>query len=277
MIRLLDAGFTRLKKSKVFLLICLFSIGFALFMLGVSYKDMKQYQEVINVAQLLLNYSTMIGVVIAIFTSLFLGVEYSEGAIRNKISMGHKRTAIYLSNLILTSITSVFAYLLFMLVVGMIGIPLFGGITAPILMLVKVLGCILVAIVAYSSLFTFIAMMISNKTVMAITSIMVVFLMMMGSLTCLDILGMPKTIQTTTILNQETNEFKIEEMPNPKYPSATERKVYQTLLDINPAGQMFQLAGRTVPNLKALPLYSLGILIVFTGGGLALFKKKELK
>ena len=66
-------------------------------------------------------------------------------------------------------------------------------------------------------------------------------------------------------------------MPNPKYPSATERKVYQTLLDINPAGQMFQLAGRTVPNLKALPLYSLGILIVFTGGGLALFKKKELK
>lgn len=123
MIRLLDAGFTRLKKSKVFLLICLFSIGFALFMLGVSYKDMKQYQEVIDVAQLLLNYSTMIGVVIAIFTSLFLGVEYSEGAIRNKISMGHKRTAIYLSNLILTSITSVFAYLLFMLVVGMIGIP----------------------------------------------------------------------------------------------------------------------------------------------------------
>ncbi len=81
-------------------------------MLGVSYKDMKQYQEVIDVAQLLLNYSTMIGVVIAIFTSLFLGVEYSEGAIRNKISMGHKRTAIYLSNLILTSITSVFAYLL---------------------------------------------------------------------------------------------------------------------------------------------------------------------
>ena len=102
MIRLLDAGFTRLKKSKVFLelllflLICLFSIGFALFMLGVGYKDMKQYQEVIDVAQLLLNYSTMIGVVIAIFTSLFLGVEYSEGAIRNKISMGHKRTAIYL-------------------------------------------------------------------------------------------------------------------------------------------------------------------------------------
>lgn len=86
MIRLLDAGFTRLKKSKVFLLICLFSIGFALFMLGVGYKDMKQYQEVIDVAQLLLNYSTMIGVVIAIFTSLFLGVEYSEGLFEIKLA-----------------------------------------------------------------------------------------------------------------------------------------------------------------------------------------------
>ena len=56
-----------------------------------------------------------------------------------------------------------------------------------------------------------------------------------------------------------------------------ERKIYQTLLDINPAGQMFQLAGRTAPNLKVLPIYSLGILVIFTGVGLVLFKKKDLK
>ncbi len=51
----------------------------------------------------------------------------------------------------------------------------------------------------------------------------------------------------------------------------------QTLLDINPAGQMFQIAGGTAPNLKVLPVYSLGIIVVFTGVGLVLFKKKELK
>lgn len=49
------------------------------------------------------------------------------------------------------------------------------------------------------------------------------------------------------------------------------------MLDINPAGQMLQIAGRIVPNLSMLPLYSLGIIVVSTGTGLVLFKKKELK
>ena len=220
MMRLLDAEFTRLKKSKIFRFVCLISIGVAIFMLYVSYKDMKQYNEVIDVAQLMLNYSTMIGIVIAIFTSLFLGVEYAEGAIRNKISMGHRRTDIYFSNLILTISVSLFAYLLFLLMIIVGGFTLFGGITAPIPVLMKVIGCIFLAIIAYSSLFTFIAMMVTNKTLMAILSIMVVFLLTIGSLSCLNILGTPEFIQTTTIVNQETGESKIEEMPNPKYPSA---------------------------------------------------------
>ena len=49
------------------------------------------------------------------------------------------------------------------------------------------------------------------------------------------------------------------------------------MVDINPAGQMFQIAGRTAPNLKVLPIYSLGVLVISTGVGLILFKKKELK
>lgn len=40
---------------------------------------------------------------------------------------------------------------------------------------------------------------------------------------------------------------------------------------------MFQIAGRVAPNLKVLPLYSLGIIVIFTGAGVVLFKKKELK
>ena len=117
MIKLLRAGFTRLRKNKVFWLLTIFSIGLALFMIYTRYSDMKKYGEVIEVGQLMLNYSTMIGIVIAIFTSLFLGVEYSDGAIRNKISIGHKRINIYLSNLIIITITSLFSYLLFLVII----------------------------------------------------------------------------------------------------------------------------------------------------------------
>ncbi len=273
MIKLLNAGFTRLRKNKLFWLLTLFSIGLALFMIYTQYSDMKRYESVIEVYQLLLNYSTIIGVVISIFTSLFLGVEYSDGVIRNKITIGHKRVNIYLSNLIMTTITSLFSYILFIIVIASIGIPLFGTITIPLSELLKLISCIFVTIIAYSSIFTFIAMLISNKTISAVTSIMLAFGLMMTALVCLNILNTQEYIQSASMVN---GEMKFEEVKNPKYPSEEKKKVCQTLLDINPAGQMFQITGRTAPNMKVLPLYSLGVIVIFTSTGLVLFKKKEL-
>lgn len=274
MINLLNAGFTRLKKNKLFWILTIFTIGLALFMIYTQYSDMKKYKEVIEVEQLMLNYSTIIGVVISIFVSLFLGIEYSDGGIRTKISIGHKRINIYLSNLIIIVITSLLSYLLFLMIITIIGIPLFGNITIPISSLFSLLGCIFITIVAYSSLYTFIAMMISNKTITAVISIMLAFGMMMGALICFRVLDTQKYIQSASMVN---GEMKFEEVLNPKYPSETKKKVCQTLLDINPAGQMFQIVGRSAPNLKVLPLYSLGILFTFTSTGIVLFNKKELK
>lgn len=274
MINLLNAGFTRLKKNKLFWILTIFTIGLALFMIYTQYSDMKKYKEVIEVEQLMLNYSTIIGVVISIFVSLFLGIEYSDGGIRNKISIGHKRINIYLSNLIIIVITSLLSYLLFLMIITIIGIPLFGNITIPISSLFSLLGCIFITIVAYSNLYTFIAMMISNKTITAVISIMLAFGMMMGALICFRVLDTQKYIQSASMVN---GEMKFEEVLNPKYPSETKKKVCQTLLDINPAGQMFQIVGRSAPNLKVLPLYSLGILFTFTSTGIVLFNKKELK
>lgn len=274
MIKLLNAGFTRLRKNRLFWLLTIFSIGLALFMIYTQYSDMQKYESVIEVEQLMLNYSTIVGVVIAIFTSLFLGIEYSDGAIRNKISIGHKRVNIYLSNLIIVTITSLFSYVLFLAIIAAIGVPLFGNITMSIANLLMLLGSIFVTTIAYSSIFTFLAMIISNRTITAIVSIMLVFGMMMNAMICFNKLEAPKTIQEASIVNGET---KIKEVPNPRYLSEENRTIYQIMVDINPAGQMFQIAGRTFKDLKVLPLYSLGIIIVFTGAGLVLFNKKELR
>lgn len=277
MIRLLNAGFERLRKNRVFLSLIIFSIVFALFIIYMRYNLMTTYGDTIEVEQIMFDYSIIIGIVISIFTSLFLGVEYSDGAIRNKLSIGHKRGNIYLSNLIIIIVTSLFFYVLFLLMVISIGIPLFGGITMEISKLLMLLLCTFVAVISYCSIFTFIAMIISNKTIISIVSIMSAFGLIMCALTCLNVLQTPKFIEFASISNGETGGVEMIRKPNPKYPSKTKRKVYQTLLDINPAGQMIQIVGRTVPNLKVLPIYSLGIIVVFTGAGLVLFKKKELK
>lgn len=274
MIKLLNAGFTRLYKNKLFWLLSLFSICFALFIIYTQYTNMNKYSEIIEVEKIMLNYSTIIGIVIAIFTSLFLGVEYSDGTIRNKISIGHNRFNIYLSNLILITTTSIFSYILFLGVVSTIGIPLFGGITIKISELLTSIGCIVATIMAYASIFTFFASIISNKTITAIVSIMLSFGMILVALICFNILKTPETIQEVAMIN---GEIKTEKIPNPKYPSEEKKKLCQTMLNINPAGQMFQIAGSSVNSLTILPFYSLGIFVIFTGTGLMIFKKKELK
>lgn len=274
MSRLLRAGFMRLRKNKLFWLLTSFSIVLALFMIYARYRDMKNYGDVIEVEQLMLNYATIIGIVISIFTSLFLGVEYSDGTIRNKISVGHKRIHIYLSNFILTTMVSLFSYILLIVVVLLIGVPLFGKITMSIPWLLTLLGCIFLAVVAYSALFTFIAMVIPNKAVTAVVSIMLAFGLMMTALTCLTMVEATEYVPVTSLVD---GEFITETVKNPKYPSETERMVYQTLLDVNPAGQMFQLAGREAQNLNLLPIYALGLSTLLTLGGIVLFQKKDLK
>lgn len=273
MIKLLNAGFTRLRKNRVFLILTIFSIGFAVFAIYAQYNQMVKYGYNIDILSLILNYPTIAGIVIAVFTSLFLGVEYSDGVIRNKISIGHKRENIYLSNLIIVVVTNLFFYILFIITITAIGAPLFGWITISISELLLKLFVAFMIIVSYSSIFTFIAMLCSNKALTSIITTLLAFGLMMMGIFCLEIINSPEYIQSATL---EDGETQIEKIPNPRYPSDSEKKMYQTLLDINPAGQAFQTVQGS-ENLKILPLYSLGILIIFTGLGLVLFRKKELK
>lgn len=276
MIKLLDAGFTRLRKSKAFWILIIFSIIFALYYVSTQYLDMTKYGEVIEVGNMTLSYPTMIGLIIAIFTSLFLGVEYSDGAIRNKVSIGHKRVNIYLTNLLIVISASVLFYVVYLVIIFVLGIPLFGMGTAPIKMtLIKILVDIMVC-VSISSLCTFIAMLCSNKTVTAISTIVIFLALMLGATCCYSVLNTPPFIETATIKNQSSGQYEFVQEPNPKYPSEITKKVMKILLDINPTGQTLQMMERE-SKFGELMLYSLGIMIIFTGAGIELFNKKELK
>lgn len=254
----------------------MFGIGIALFGIYSKYADLCKYGETVEIGQLLLNYPVMIGIVIAIFTSLFLGVEYSDGTIRNKISIGHKRVNIYLSNLIITTIVSILFYVTFIIVTLAIGIPIFGVGTIPAQAITtKVLVNIMVCI-SFSSIYTFVAIQCSNKTITAIATIIISLILMFMATYCYSILEAPKYIETARISNQTTGQYEFVQEPNPKYPSEEKKKVFKILLDINPTGQAIQM-WETDSNLKILPVYSLGIMMIFTTLGLVLFEEKELK
>ena len=81
MIKLLKAGFFRLKKEVIFWLFIFLTIGIAGFTL---FQNIDQSREII-IDKLLNQYIMYIGLLISIFVSIFVGKEHSEGIIRNKI------------------------------------------------------------------------------------------------------------------------------------------------------------------------------------------------
>lgn len=80
MSKLLKAGFFRLKKDTIFWVFIFFSVGIAGITLYRFYDaNLPKLDKLIN------EYIWYIGLFIAIFVSIFVGKEYSEGIIRNKI------------------------------------------------------------------------------------------------------------------------------------------------------------------------------------------------
>ena len=274
MIKLLNAGFARLKKDKLFWGLTVAVIGFALIMLYNAYSDMLEYGGNVSVDGYFFNVGMLIGFAIAIFASVYLGNEYSNGTLRNKIVMGHNRIKIYLSNLIIVSVISVFWVLLFDFITACIGIPLFGNIQMDIGKFLLLFVVVLLFSIAFASIFTFIAMVCSNKAATSIICLVTVFAMMFGSTMLFNLLSTPPT---TVEYSMVDGQFVPQEVPNPRYPTDQERKIYQTILNIMPQGQAFSIVGYEDWDYKVLPFYSLGVIIIFTGAGLLIFKRKDLK
>lgn len=81
MYKLLKAGLFRLKKEISFWLFIFLSFGMAIFIL---FKGYSAYNEIM-LDKLANGFIMYIGLFIAIFVSIFVGKEHSEGIIRNKI------------------------------------------------------------------------------------------------------------------------------------------------------------------------------------------------
>ena len=124
MYKLLKAGLFRLRKDIIFWIFTFLSLAVAGFTLFRYYTNssfgLAPLDKFVN------EYIMYIGIFIAIFVSIFVGKEHSEGIIRNKIIVGHKRVNIYLSNLIISVIATIFYELIYLILILIIGIPLFG-------------------------------------------------------------------------------------------------------------------------------------------------------
>lgn len=274
MSKLLSANFIRLKKDKFFWIGMIFMLAIGIFFPVMRYMDMRKTHTINYIDNGFFGCALFIGIVMAVFCSLFIGTEYSDGTIRSKVIIGHKRVFIYLANFITCSFVSVVMCAVFFILYLCTGIPLLGFFELDIKMVLLFTITVFMLAIVFSSIFTMISMLNNSKAITAVICILLAFMLLIIGAQLNKMLSEPETNMGLTMT---ANGQNYQEFPNPKFLDEGERKLVQFFYDLLPGGQVVQCTSLVAENLALLPIYSIVIIILTTGAGVFFFKKKELK
>ncbi len=280
MIKLLHAELRRLFKSKLFYLGITVMFGLATWATLARYYDAK---HLIGMGYdtpdgLLFIAATYFPMVVAIFDSLFIGTEFSDGTIRNKITVGKSRFCIYLINFTITTVGLLIIYLVYAITVLAFSACLLKPFETPTRVLAVFFLCSLVTVVALNALTFALCMLIHKKATSAVACMLLAIALIMGGMTVMQMLEAPEILTgPSTIVNGTV--MQPESRPNPKYLTGAKRSFFQFLHDFLPGGQMltFGMSSELPPHVWKLPIYSLISTLIMTFGGVLAFRRRDLK
>lgn len=277
--RLLAANFSRLLKSKAFWVCCIYAFVYGIFMQVMNYLTTTASGEVPLIDNLFFSFSIFTGILLSAFVSLFLGTEYNDGTIRNKLVIGHTRASIYLSNLIVCTAAGMIMCAVNLAVSFAVGIPLMGSFDASSRLVFATCIGILIAVTAFASICTLISMLCQNRAVAAVINILLIFTMLFISIYIRAWLETPETISTQSVVMDENGVSSVttEEVPNPMYLRGAKREVCEFINDFLPTGQTVQFTNMEAENIPILCGYSAIITAAVAGAGMTAFKKKDIK
>lgn len=259
---LIFANFTRLKKSKLFRAGIIVSSLYTVFLLIMNYLEMTASVEITTVS---LNWFFFSAISVAaifcpIYSGFFIGTEYSDGTIRNKLIAGHKRSNIYFANGITIFCAESLLFLVNAALIIVLGIPLFGlNIEYPSYFIIYLLAGILI-LAAFASLFTMVSTLISNKTSSVATCLIIyVILFIITNYLRIAVFSYYGDVTLDIISNKIT------------------RIILEFLYDFLPTGQSLQISSGIILRPFNVILYSSLNIILTTVWGLFVFKKKDIK
>lgn len=251
---LLSAHFARLWKSRLFWMCAVISLAYGSFSLYSWYQhsqilfDMGLSPELELMLELSHNFPLYIGILLAVFISLFLSAEYSGATIRNKLVIGHSRASVYLSSLISMAAVAYLccaAYLLPMLIGGALHLHIDASD-------LFTLSGILALCAAYCAIFTGVSMNLDQKSAAPVSCLLGTFVLIYAS----------------------------QGMRSQLHADGPMHSVYRLFSDVLPFGQALRytdVTTLTVAQILPMSLYSCAVTVLVTIVGLLLFRCKNIK
>ncbi len=285
MTNLIKANFSRLFKNRLFWLLTVALLAYSAWLTWDSAVNASDLVEAIP-ERFCFDHGPVVLMMLPVFISLFLGTEFSEGTMRNKIIVGNRRAAIYLSDMIIASAVSLvfcaawhIGSLTVLPILGLWRAGIFGWL---LLVLKSALFC-----VAFAAVLCLVSHIVTNKAAVAVLEIVLTLAVIMAGSLLYNRLLEPEIVSGgVTIMINDAGEQVIEPLdphPNPDYVAEPQRTALKRVLNALPSGQAILLANVSDSEIEQLdmPLYSycasVGIIAAFTAAGLLIFRKKDLK
>lgn len=286
MSKLLRSNFARLWKSRIFWLGMLFSAGLSALLVIARYEDIKRYSEIYAVQDAI--YRNADGLIFmgglflifasAVFTGVFVGTEYSDGTLRNKLIIGHSRSSIYISNLIVCTTAGIIMHLTYIIITMLLG-NLFledSALTFKKILLLTLMGT--AAMIAVSSLLVMMSMLIHSKSTGSVVILISTMLMLFATMNISDRLSAPEYYDIYESVDENTGRpIEVKKEKNSHYLTGTKRKVYEFLDDFLPTSQLYKSASLDSSKLDIALIYDGIIILITTTAGIAVFRRKNLK
>ena len=278
--KILSANFSRLWRSKIFWVLEVLSaiLGAVFYILAIiNTKNIGENWYLANGNYYFFISLVSIGAIMAVFSAFYIGSEYDQGTIRNKLNVGCTRNSIYFANLIVVVTTGIMFTITQIAVSVAVGLPFLGGLMwealAPIGWRIP---AAMVMILCYAAVFTFIAMLDSNKSRSLIISFVFALAIIIGGIYIYSALQQPE-FTWRMVLQEDGSFLRQEGIPNSKYIRGTARTVYTFIGACIPSAQGLNIAlSEGVFNPLAI-ICQLCVTIATTAAGVALFKKKDIK
>lgn len=324
MSNLLASEFSRLfNKNKVFRITLFLTIGCSLFSVLTQYILYRfsiaetPSEMVINLSVTMDYYLNILFLYIVVpssaLISTFIGREFGDGTIRNKLTAGYTRTQIYISDFIVCFTGQVIIHAAYAIIIVIMSLLLVDGFDSSPQMILKIEALDILIIAVYTSIFTLVSMLSDSKARAVTTSMIIaVVLLILGEAIHMSV--MPETIKAnledqifhTILTKEEATEYYREKLESEKGKDleGVQRTVYMFLDDILPVCQSAYLdtqityltdedpiiiegIDEPIPSFKDIILfpthavkyvvYDLIIIIVLNIVGIQIFRRRDLK
>ena len=152
-----------------------------------------------------------LSVLLAVFLSLGIGQEYSDGTIRNKIIAGHSRMEIYISKLVIDVFASLIMTSVYLVpAIILSAIVLWNKLQLTSFLFI-LLGFYMLNFV-WATIFTLVSLLVSKREISAIINFALAIVVILAAYQIEAMLGQPETIQNNEYIGVEMTPEEVSQV-----------------------------------------------------------------